>query len=309
MEVTKGRGLKSTTIPLDPQDAAQARSCRESIRSMFLEKKEDLRTTFDRYTSMTPEAPGVRFEEAVEPVRGCWSVPRNARAHDAILYLHGGAYLIGSAKAYRGFCSQIACRASISVFALDYPLTPESPFPGAYDYCFKAVAWLEQQGIRRLAVCGDSAGGGLALAAAAGLVERQRSDYFPHLKLSKCVVFSPWTDLTISGSTINFPDPLMQLAAVQKSAQRYLRHASPLDPRASPLFGIAEGMPPILIQVAQDELLLDDSRRYAKAAAERGAEVQLEIWQDLHHVFQLCTEQLFSARAALDRVAEFLRRP
>ncbi len=258
---------------------------------------------------MTPVAPEVRFEEVAEPVRGWWCVPRNARAHDADLYLHGGAYLIGSAKAYRGFCSQIASRAGISVFALNYPLAPEARFPIAYDYCFETFAWLEQLGIRRFAICGDSAGGGLGLAAAAGLVERQQSDYFPHLKLSKCVAISPWTDLTVSGSTIQFADPLIHLDSVYKSAKQYLRHASPRDPRASPLFGIPEGMPPILIQVGQDELLLDDSRRYAKASAERGAEAQLEIWEDLHHVFQLCAEQLASARAALDRVAEFLRRP
>jgi acetyl esterase/lipase len=222
----------------------------------------------------------------------------------AILYLHGGGYVMGSAAAYRGFASQIAARARTAVFVLDYPLAPENPFPAAYEATLAAAQWLGNLGIEQLALAGDSAGGGLALSALASMTKR--SD-LPSLKAG--VVFSPWTDLSLSGATITDPsihDPLMARDFLADCAAKYLGYTPARDSLASPLFGVVTGLAPIYIQVGGEELLRDDATRYAFCARQEGVQVRLEVWAGLHHVFQLNVVELESSRIALERVADFL---
>jgi epsilon-lactone hydrolase len=153
-----------------------------------------------------------------------------------------------------------------------------------------------------VAIVGDSAGGGLSLATAA-------QAHRENAKVAAVAVFSPWTDLSLGGASVRefaIGDPLLDPAYLRACATAYLGSAAPDDPRASPLFGVSAALPPVLIQVGTDEILLDDSRRFADALESTGGTVRLEVWQGMHHVFQLNVEQLASARKALDSASGFL---
>jgi acetyl esterase/lipase len=153
-------------------------------------------------------------------------------------------------------------------------------------------------------VVGDSAGGGLALVTLAALKDLSRED-----RPLAGVVFSPWADLAFTGPSMTdlaVADPLITFEYLQDCARNLLGGTDAKDPQASPLFGDLRGLPPLLIQVGTDERLLDDSRQYARRALQAGVSVQLEIWEGMHHVFQLDVAHLESSRRALDRVAQFL---
>jgi acetyl esterase/lipase len=208
-----------------------------------------------------------------------------------------------SGTCYGGLVSQIAARAQVATFALDYPLAPEAQLPDALDLAVATLARLSRDH-SAVAIAGDSAGGGLALATA-GRAHREG------LKVAALAAFSPWTDLSLGGASVRenaIGDPLLDPGYLRASAAAYLGSATPDDPSASPLFGDMDDLPPLLIQVGTDEILLDDSRRFAAAVEKAGGTVQLEVWQGMHHVFQLNIAQLVSARRALDTAGEFLSR-
>jgi acetyl esterase/lipase len=208
--------------------------------------------------------------------------------------------MLGSAHGYRGFASQVAVRAGVATFVLDYPLAPAHPFPAAVDAALAARCWLAAQGIAELALIGDSAGGALAFTCLGG-------DSTP--PIASAVVLSPWVDLSLSGASMTDPathDPVFQQAVLARAAATYLHGADARDGRASPLFAVPEKLPPLAIQVGTDELLLDDARRYATAAVAGGGVVHLDIYEGLHHVFQRSTIELASARQALDAAARFI---
>lgn len=261
------------------------------------------REAYDALIEQTPIAADVTFENVNDAdVRGCWTRPNGAPVDRAILFLHGGAYMLGSAQAYRGFASQIALRSGVAAFVLDYPLAPEYPFPAAHDAVTRARCWLHEQGIGQVAIVGDSAGGGLALAALSHGVDLPSA-------VASAVVFSPWVDLSLSGSSMTDPtqlDPIFKPSILRNAAMMYLDGADSRDGRASPLYDIPAVLPPLAVQVGADELLLDDATRYARAAAQKGGTVQLDIFEGLHHVFQQSTQELPSARAALDAAAAFI---
>ena len=276
---------------------------RNANTEFWLTSKVDQRTTYDRFLEKTPAAAGVRFEGVADGrVQGWWARPEGAVAGQAILYLHGGSYTLGSAKAYRNFVSQIAARANVAAFILEYPRAPEAQLPVALELVGEAREWLGTQNVRALALAGDSAGGGLALASLAA-----RGASGASVPVVACVALSPWTDLTLRGVAGTYPDPVLPIDGMLKSAEAYLGGKVPEDPRGSPVFGVPAGLPPLLIQVGTDERLLDDSKRYAAAARERGNDVRLEIWEGMHHVFQAQAGVLRSSSAALERVAGFLR--
>jgi acetyl esterase/lipase len=236
--------------------------------------------------------------------RGWWCHPQAAKPGCAILFVHGGAYIQGSPSASRGFASQIAARAKAVTLAIGYPLAPEHPLPAGPATALSAYRWLQEQGFENVAIVGESAGAGLALATLAQIAaDRDLSQPVAG------VAFSPWTDLSLSGASMRDPgvkDPVLTRDMLADAAKAYLGSTDARDPLASPLFGSHAGLPPLLIQVGSDELLLDDSVRHARAAADAGVPARLEIWKGLHHVFQLNNSHLLSARRALDRAGLFL---
>ena len=289
--------------PLSGDERLAAQGVLAAIGRHFTNFQGSYRQAYDAMTEWTPIADGVTLDVVDErDARGWWVRPSDAPADRVILFIHGGAYALGSAKAYRGFVSQIVGRTGVAAFVLDYPLAPEYPFPAAYEAVVAARRWLGGQGFERIALVGDSAGGGLALATL-----RNATDTLP--SVAAVVVFSPWTDLALAGESIHAPeerDPIFQPAVLAGAAKTYLGEADPKDHRASPLYAISAELPPIAIQVGTAELLLDDARRYAALAAESGGEVTLEIFEGLHHVFQRSVVELASARQALDMASAFI---
>jgi acetyl esterase/lipase len=253
------------------------------------------RTAFDELMEKTPSAEGIAYEAAtVGGVPGWWCRPADAVDGGAILYFHGGAFVVGSAQAYRHLAGQIAVHAKAPVFVAEYRLAPEHPFPAAVEDAEAAYRGLAVLGIHRIAIAGDSAGGGLALVAAARMVLAARDGATP-APVAVCVL-SPWIDLALTGDSIETRakhDPLLS------------RHA--LDPRASPLYGDVAGLPPVLLHVGEDEILLDDARRYTDLMAKSGAAAKLHVWQGMVHVFPANLALLRAAREALDITGEFLR--
>jgi acetyl esterase/lipase len=267
------------------------------------------RSAFDDLMARTPAAADVSYEEAtVGGVPGWWCRPANTVSGEAILYLHGGAYVVGSAQAYRHFAGQIATRVKAPVFVTDYGLAPERPFPAAVEDAEAAYRGLADGGFHRIAVAGDSAGGGLALVTTRKMSQDARDRATP-APVAACVM-SPWTDLALKGDSIATRakhDPLLTLDALDHAQHLYLGQADASDPCASPIYGNLACLPPILLHVGEDEILLDDARRYADLVAKSGSPTELHVWQGMVHVFPANVALLEAAREALDIAGEFLR--
>lgn len=269
----------------------------------------DARGPFDEIMEKTPDALGVSYEQGVVGgVPGVWCHPQNPRLGIAILHLHGGAYVLGSAHAYRHLAGQVAVRTSVSAFVVDYRLAPEHPFPAALDDAKAAYHGLVKQGAQKIAIVGDSAGGGLALV----LLSVAQSDALARggVAPSAAVVMSSWTDLALTGLSLQDhadDDPLLTSEVLSMAGASYLQGHDPHDPLASPLYGSFTGLPPIQIHVGTSEVLLDDTRRYAKRAHAEGVDVTAHVWEGMTHVFPGNVGTLNAAEAALGMIAAFLK--
>ncbi|SAK40021.1 alpha/beta hydrolase domain-containing protein [Caballeronia pedi] len=246
----------------------------------------------------------IRDSSAEAPRRGEWLTPP-ATPRATILYLHGGGYYFCSPRSHRAITFGLAVPANARVFSLDYRLAPEHRFPAALDDSVAAYRRLLEDGVpaQSIVIAGDSAGGGLALATL--LAVRDARDPLP----AAGVLFSPWTDLTCGGDSMRTNDgrdPMYHASVFPRVAAQYLGTADARTPYASPLFGAFEGLPPLLIQVGDTELLLDDSTRVAAQARAAGVRVELDIWRDVPHIFQIWAPFMPEAREALARAATFI---
>jgi monoterpene epsilon-lactone hydrolase len=270
----------------------------------------DARRPFDAIMERTIAAPGVTYEAAsVGGIQGVWCRPADSADHTAaILYLHGGAYVAGSAPAYEHFVGQIVARTRIAAFVAEYRLAPEHPFPAAVEDALAAYAGLAAQGCTRIALAGDSAGGGLALVILSLTVARAKAR--AGLRPVGAVVMSPWTDLALTGESMETraeADPLSTRQALATTASLYLGEHDARDPRASPLYGDLTGLPPVLIYVGEDEILLDDATRYGDRLEESGGSCQVNVFEGMMHVFPSNVALLDAAKVALDEAGEFLK--
>jgi monoterpene epsilon-lactone hydrolase len=249
-------------------------------------------------------AKGVLYAPAaLAGVPGEWATAEQGAPFGTLLYLHGGAYIGMSARTHRsitGFFAQQGLR----VFAADYRLAPEHPFPAALDDAMAAFDALCGESPGPLFVAGDSAGGGLTLA----LLLRCRDE---GRRLSQgAVLFSPWADLAGTGESMVFNrerDPLLSADGVPNLGTIYAGATDVRMPYVSPLYGDFTGLPPLKIFVGDREILLDDSRRVAERARAAGVEVDLEIWPVVPHVWQIMPAILPEARVSLARAAAFIR--
>ena len=242
------------------------------------------------------------------PLKGEWVEPIAAN-HPArtrcILYLHGGAYIAMSPRTHRSLTSRLATWSDSRLFALDYRLAPEHPFPAALDDAVAAYHALIAAGTppSRIVVAGDSAGGGLALALLVAL--RDAADPLP----AAAVLFSPWTDLAVTGRSIidnDAVDPLFFGAWIARQPRHYLGDTLATNPLASPVYADLSGLPPLLIQVGDSEVLLDDSRRVAENAARSGVDVKLRVWHGVPHGWQIFAPILPEGRTALREAGAFI---
>jgi acetyl esterase/lipase len=230
-----------------------------------------------------------------------------SRSDRHILFLHGGGYVFGSPSHYRDFTWRIATVASAQVLCLSYRLAPEHPFPAALEDTVSAYRWLIGEGALpgRIAVMGDSAGGGLTFSALLRL--RDQGAPLP----AAAVAMSPWTDLALTGDSLRVNagrDPSLVPERAQSFARHYVGRADPRDPHLSPLYGKLHRLPPSLIHVGSDEILRDDSVRMAEKLRASGCSVELEIWPRMPHAWHLYARVLPEARLAIARIGEFLRR-
>jgi acetyl esterase/lipase len=269
----------------------------------------EAREAYDGIMEQTPDAPGVSYERGeVGGIPGIWCCPRAAAPGAVILYLHGGAYVLGSAHAYRHLAGQIAARANADAFVADYRLAPESPFPAALDDARAAYRGLVEAGARTIALVGDSAGGGLALAVLT--ITHAEALAGTGVDPRAAVALSPWTDLALTGPSVKEradDDPILTPAMLATTGASYLQGHDPRDPHASPLYGRLAGLPPIQLHVGTSEILLDDSRRYVERARREGVDATAHIWEGMPHVFPANIGTLDAAERALETIAAFLK--
>ncbi|HHW1880965.1 TPA: alpha/beta hydrolase [Pseudomonas aeruginosa] len=246
----------------------------------------------------------VRERRSLAGVPCEWLRPRGVEARRRVLYLHGGAYLIGSPATHRAITTHLARRCAAEVCAVDYRRAPEHPFPAARDDALAVYLALLEAGHspRRLLLAGDSAGGHLALSLALEL--KARGLPLP----AGLLLFSPWTDLGCQRlHTPAAGDPLLSRAWLESAVRLLLpADAEPGSAALSPLHADLAGLPPLLVQVGEDELLRDDSLRLAQRAGEQGVAVRLQRYAGCWHVFQAHAGVLASADRALDEAVAFV---
>ncbi len=268
---------------------------------------QEQRASFEASMGMMPTPPNTKVTPVkVDGIPAEWVEASGARADHAILYLHGGGYVIGSPVTHRSLAGKLSETSKARVLVIDYRMAPENPFPAAVEDAVKAWRWLLAQGLSasKLAISGDSAGGGLTLAASVALRDAK-------VALPKAVaMLSPWTDLTGNSETMTTradKDPMVQKAGLMAMGALYLNGKDAKTPLASPLFADLRGLPPMLIQVGDHETLLDDSRTLEKNAKAAGVDVTLEVWDEMIHVWQLFHPVLPEGVKALERIGEYLR--
>ncbi len=249
-------------------------------------------------------APLTRDVDDLGGVTTEWTRP-NRPPRGTILYCHGGGYVVGSARVYRGLAQRLAAVTLCDVAVIDYRLAPEHAYPAAPDDAIKAYRNLLSRGIdaASIVVAGDSAGGNLALVTL--LRARDLGLALP----SAAVLLSPWTDLTGSGASMREnarADPMLPAGRIDEAARLYARDVDLKDPDVSPLFGDFSGLPPLSIHVGTTEILLDDSRRLADRARQHGVRVELKTWDRMPHVFPMFADFLPEGRRALNEIGEFI---
>jgi epsilon-lactone hydrolase len=285
---------------------ALRRFIKHRSRGQTLEQERGAYRAMEAFTPRPPRRTQTTPVDAGGVKADCVATPAS-RDDRHILFLHGGGYRAGAPSTYRHFTWRLAAAARARILAIDYRLAPEHPFPAALEDALASYRWLLDSGgdPRRLAIIGDSAGGGLAFA----LLLRLRDDGLP--LPAAAVALSPWADLALTGASLTHnaqADPMLNADQLPAAAQAYLAGADPRNPYASPIYGDPAGLPPTLIQVGSDEILRDDAVRMADNMRRAGCQVELQIWPRMPHVWQLFAPMLPEARAALRDIGSFMRR-
>ena len=244
-------------------------------------------------------------------VPGEWITVPGSDPNRRLLYVHGGGYVIGSTATHRRLCEDIAAAAGCSILNLDYRLAPEHPFPAAVDDAIAGLQFMQENGpdgpgaAQSTFVAGDSAGGGLTLATL--LAARERDVAMPNAAIG----ISAWTDMAVTGESITTradADPLITDAAMIKlMAAAYVSGGNAEDPLASPVYADYAGLPPLLLQVGDAEVLLDDTRRVTERARAAGIDVTEEVWDEMFHVWHAFAPMLPEGREAIARIGEFVK--
>lgn len=242
----------------------------------------------------------------VNGVKSEWNTTPDADRGKAVLYLHGGGYVIGSLDSHRHLAAEIGRAARSRTLAIDYRLAPEHPFPAAVDDALAAYRFLLSSGVHPsgISIAGDSAGGGLVVAAMVAI----RDAGLPQPACGWPI--SPWIDMEAIGDSMvskAAADPTVQRAGILDMAKHYLGGANPRSPLAAPLYADLRGLAPLLIQVGAAETLLDDAIRLAQRAGAADVAVDLQIWPEMIHVWHIYFPQLAAGRRAIEVGGDFVR--
>jgi epsilon-lactone hydrolase len=269
---------------------------------------EQQRAGFEQIAAMLPVDADIKREPVIaNGVKSEWVSAPDADASRAILYLHGGGYVIGSINTHRALAGRLSRAAKARVLVIDYRLAPEHPHPAAVEDSVAAYRWMLAQGLKpsRIAVAGDSAGGGLTAAALVAI----RDAKLPVPAAG--ALLSPWVDMEGIGESMTSKDkadPLVHKDGLLSMAKAYLGGKNPRTPLAAPLYADLAGLPPLLIQVGTSETLLDDASRFAERAKKAGVNVTYEPWQNMIHVFQLFAPMLDEGQQAIEKIGAFVRK-
>ncbi len=267
----------------------------------------EMRTAAIAFGNLTSEPAGVTCTPVdAGGIPAQWLTPEGAATEQVLMYVHGGGYVMMSAETHRKMVGHIAKAAGCRALNVDYRLAPEHPHPAAVNDAVTAYQWLLAQGIKpsAIALAGDSAGGGLCLATALKL--RDLGVPLP----AALAPISPWTDMEGTGESMRTRaalDLIVSPPAISQLSGVFLQGGSARDPYASPLYANLKGLPPIYIQVGDEEVLLDDSVRFADLAKKAGVDITLEIFPEMQHVFQIAAGALPEADAAVAKIGAWLK--
>jgi acetyl esterase/lipase len=277
-----------------------------------IDARRKLIDQYFRVHQSTSEVHGQWYPVITDHISMEWVIANGADPNRRIFYIHGGSWISGSLSGYRAFLSRISPATGAVVLSVDYRLAPEHKFPAGLEDCIQGYQWMLENGPTEQApasaafLMGDSAGGNLAVATL--LKARDSRQRLP----TAVVALSPVTNFTGGSPSLDSRasvDPIINPAVLPALIPVYLgKNTEPTDPYASPLFGDYRRMPPILLQVGDLEVLLDDSTRLAKHAAEQGCDVTLEVWDAMPHVFQGFATFLAEGSEAIGKIGEFVRR-
>lgn len=266
-----------------------------------------IRKAGDEFGSQFTDLDGITVTEDIDAggVSAEWVVADDAESNRAMLFLHGGGYVVGSPVSHRGLAANLSRVTKSHVLTLDYRLAPESSFPAPVDDAMVAYRWLIDSGFEgpNIIVAGDSAGGGLAVSALVTV----RKVGLPMAAAGICM--SPWVDMEAIGKSMTtnaHSDPQIQREGIRNFAEQYLNGADYKSPMAAPIYADLTGLPPLLIQVGTAETLYDDSTRLEARAREAGVEVVLESWEDMIHVWHRYGAKLPEAMQALESIGKFV---
>jgi monoterpene epsilon-lactone hydrolase len=268
---------------------------------------EAVRAGFEQMAALFPVPPDVTCEAVTAgTVKSEWVTAPGAASDRAILYLHGGGYAIGSINTHRALAADLSRAAKARVLVIGYRLAPEHPHPAAVEDAVAAYRWLLAQGFspRRLAIAGDSAGGGLTIATLVAL--RDAGEKLP----AAGICLSPWVDLEGIGDSMTTKadlDPMVKKDGLVQFASLYLGGKSPRTPLAAPLYADLSGLPPLLVVVGTCETLLDDASRIAERARKAGVDVTYEPAEGMIHVWQLFAPMLDEGKQSIERIGHYVQ--
>jgi acetyl esterase/lipase len=268
----------------------------------------EMRGLYEQFGGALPKAADiVRERIMIGAIPAEWSTAPGADKAKVILYLHGGGYVIGSIITHQAMVGELGRAFGGRCLAIDYRLAPEHAFPAAVDDAVAAYEFLLKDGIaaNKIVIAGDSAGGGLTLAALMAI----RDKGLPRPGAGFCI--SPWADLEGHGQSMidkASVDPMVQRDALLKMTEAYMAGGDPKSPLASPIHGNFKDLPPLLIHVGAAETLLDDSIQVARLAGAADVPVTLEIWPHMVHVWHFFAPMLSEAREAISGAGQWLSR-
>ncbi|PGY08197.1 alpha/beta hydrolase [Bacillus sp. AFS031507] len=267
---------------------------------------ETARLGLEAISGLTPLAPDINLEKtSIEGIPAEWVTAPNAMEDRVFLYLHGGAYIMGSCNTHRYLASKLSRATAARVLVPEYRLAPENPFPAAIEDALKVYRWLISSGIapESIIIGGDSAGGGLTLATLLSL--KDEDEAMPVL----AVLLSPWTDMEGTGESMETradADPWLSPDASRATPALYIRDMDPRHPLVSPIYADLSGLPSMLVHVGNDEILLSDSARLVDRARAAGVEVTFKVWEEMWHVFQ--TFAVPEGQQAIDEIGDFVQK-
>lgn len=285
----------------------QLRGWAESLQTDPPPTLEEMRASYAVLAELGTTPAGVTWTEVdAAGVPAIWADAQGGSTEHVLLYLHGGGYMIGAARYYKNFTGHLAKAVGCRVLNLDYRLAPEHPHPAQVEDAVQAFRWLGSEGFsaNNIAIAGDSAGGGLTIATMLSLRDQGLGQPVAGVPIS------PWADMEALGASVQTnadSDVMVSDDLLNAMATMFLAGGDVKDPLAAPIYADYLGLAPLYIQVAGDEILLDDTSRIVTKAQESGVQVRSEVFVEMQHIFQIAAGRLPEADDAVAKIASFLR--